>query len=229
MVIEVIAGEVGEDSDLEMHAADAVGRARARSPPSRAASRQRRAGGEQRRAPAQHGGGSALGTARAAVQAGTQRADGAAARAAHVHACAMSCTVEVLPLVPVTPTVVIAWLGWSWKRSGHRPEAAQAGHRDRVWQRGESSLCRRLEQHGAGAAARLRGELQPMHAVAGDRDEGVAGCTARLSIVSPVISRSSAVRRVVGTSVRHRASCARLAGSGVATKSAATSGELHGR
>ena len=38
-----------------------------------------------------------------------------------VQACASNWTVEVLPLVPVTPTIVIAALGWPWNASAIAP------------------------------------------------------------------------------------------------------------
>ena len=94
-----------------------------------------------------------------------------------VQACASNCTVEVLPLVPVTPTIVIARDGRPWKRSASSPRRARrpgtaiasAGARQ----------CRpapavRTGSRAAPAALRLRRRTQAVRAEAGDRDEGIA-------------------------------------------------------
>jgi hypothetical protein len=118
VVVEVVARQVGEHGDVEMHAGRAVfhqadrrhldrqrfgaGRRAAWPVPSPAARRPAWCS-RWRRIPARA----------AREQADAQRADdGRSASPSRASACAVHSAHEVLPLVPVTPTVNMAASGW---------------------------------------------------------------------------------------------------------------------
>ena len=99
--------------------------------------------------------------------AGAERADGAGLCPRRVQACASNCTVEVLPLVPVTPTVVISprW-GMAVERSAIAPmrRAGPATGMAHPPARANPGRCGRLEQDRGGAGAHRRRRRNSGHA-----------------------------------------------------------------